>query len=361
MKWPAHPIIMLDTDKFSSVSQVGGIELYQLADGQGRGVRVACVNSGAGLRYRVLIDRGLDIDHAFHNQHSLAALGPQGVTPPTRALDRGLDWLKGFPLGLLTSCGPFNIGGPCVDDGQELGLHGPHSNTAAELESVVQPDPLQGRLAMSITGIVRYGALYGPDVRLRRTIRSVLGQNTIEVMDEFHNAGNTTVPHAWLLHLNFGYPLLDAGAEFVWNAKRVEPFDSDISRRWFAAGRNYRKVPNALAGHSGENAVVGYVYPKPVDRQGNAIVGVVNRRLGLGVAVHYNVRQFPRCGNWQHWGRRDYVGALEPMNGTVDGRDKDRQRGLLDILAPDQRKTYQYRLEILAGGPALKRLVATAG
>ena len=27
----------------------------------------------------------------------------RGVTPPTRGLDRGLDWLKSFPGGLLTS------------------------------------------------------------------------------------------------------------------------------------------------------------------------------------------------------------------------------------------------------------------
>src|SRR6478735_3631696 len=97
---------------FVNPAQVGGIEPYQLDDGAGRGVRALCVNTGGGLRYRVLVDRGLDIDQAFFNQHSLAFLTFNGPTAPTRAHDRGLDWLKGFGGGLLTSCGPFNIGGP---------------------------------------------------------------------------------------------------------------------------------------------------------------------------------------------------------------------------------------------------------
>src|SRR3954454_12516416 len=99
----------LPADRFINPAQLGGIEQYVIDDGAGRGVRALCVNTGGGLRYRVLADRGLDIDQAFFNQHSLAFLMFNGATAPTRALDRGLDWLKGFPGVLLTSCGPFNI------------------------------------------------------------------------------------------------------------------------------------------------------------------------------------------------------------------------------------------------------------
>src|SRR4051812_47992692 len=109
---PSHG---LDTTKFINAAQVGGIEAYTIADGPGRGVRALCVNAGSGLRYRVLIDRGLDIDQAFFNAHSLAFLTHAGVARPSRAMDRGIEWLKGFPGGLLTSCGPFNIGAPSND------------------------------------------------------------------------------------------------------------------------------------------------------------------------------------------------------------------------------------------------------
>src|SRR3954463_139979 len=97
-----------DTSKFINVAQVGGIDAYTIDEGPARGVRALTVNTGSGLRYRILVDRGLDIDQAFFNQYSVSFLTHKGVTPPTRALAHGLDWLQSFPGGLLTSCGPFN-------------------------------------------------------------------------------------------------------------------------------------------------------------------------------------------------------------------------------------------------------------
>ena len=60
-----------DPAKFINPSQVGGIDSYTIDEGPARGVRAACFNTGGGLRYRVLVDRGLDIDQAFFDQHSL--------------------------------------------------------------------------------------------------------------------------------------------------------------------------------------------------------------------------------------------------------------------------------------------------
>lgn len=345
----------LALDRFINPAQVGGIESYVLGEGAARGVRALCVNTGGGLRYRVLVDRGLDIDQAFLHQHSLAFLSHKGVTPPTRALDRGVDWLKAFPGGLLTSCGPFNIGAPTTDQGQELGLHGPHSTSAASIESIIQPEPHAGRMEMSVTGVVRYGAMFGPCLELRRTIRSTLGANTIDIADEFFNAGNTPTPHAWLLHINLGWPLADEGAEFVWNGDRIEPRSDPASGAFFGKGRDRRKIPAPLDDHSGTGEAFTYLFPR-AGRDGRTRVALVNRRLGIGFVVHYNVRQFPHCGNWQHWGRGEYVCALEPMNGTVEGRDKDRARGRMDTLKPGQRRRYDYRMEVITGRAELGEL-----
>jgi len=167
---------MLDPTKFINASQVGGIDQYEIADGPGRGVRVLCVNTGAGLRYRVLVDRGFDVDQAHMQQHSLAFLTHGGASLPTRGVDHGEDWHKNWPGGLLSSCGPHNVGPPGVDGGEEVGRHGTHSNSAGTIESVIQPEPRAGRTDMSVTGIVKYGAFYGPWMELRRTIRSRLGR-----------------------------------------------------------------------------------------------------------------------------------------------------------------------------------------
>lgn len=354
MAAPGRPF---DTTKFINVSQVGGIEAYTIDGGEGGGVRALCVNTGGGLRCRVLVDRGLDIDQAFFNQHSLAFLTHKGVSPPTRALDEGIDWLKGFPGGLLTSCGPFNIGPPGEDEGQRLGLHGTHSTTAATLESVIQPDPRAGRLDLSITGVVRYGSLFGPSLELRRTIRSTLGSNAIDFVDEFYNPGNTDAPHAWLLHINLGYPLVEAGAELCYDSPRVEPKDApDGVARFNRRGVDPKRIPEPLEAHRRFNESVAYLFPRPIDRSGRTVVGLVNRRLGIGVAIRYNTRQFPRCVNWQHWGPGEYVTALEPANGTVEGRAKDRERGLLDTIPAGGRKSYRYQIEAIGGRAQLESL-----
>ena len=342
----------LDITKFINPAQMGGIEAYTVDEGGGRGVRALCVNTGGGLRYRVLVDRGLDIDQAFFNQHSLAFLTHKGVTAPSRGLDRGLDWLKGFPGGLLTSCGPTHVGAPGSDAGEELGLHGPHSNTAATLESILQPDPRAGRLQMSIVGSVRYGGLYNPCIELRRTIASTLGSNTITFTDDFFNAGNEAVPHAWLLHINFGYPLVDEGAELCFDASGLEPTDAPESQERFKPDVNYKLVSAPLESHRGPNSAVAHFSPKPSDQEGRTTVAIVNRRLSLGVAVHYNTKEFPRCANWQHFGPHEYVTALEPVNGSANGRWVDRAKGRMDTLKAGERKTYGYSIELVTSPEA---------
>lgn len=345
-----------DTGKFINTAQVGGIESYVIGDGAGRGTRALCVNTGGGMRYRVLADRGFDIDQAFYEQYSLAFLTYGGPTAPSHAYHRGVEWLRSFPGGLLTSCGPFNAGPPGTDQGEELGLHGIHSNTPGTIESVVQPDPHAGRLDMAVTGRVRYPRLFGPNVELRRTIRSALGVNAIEFTDEFYNAGNQPAPHAWLLHINFGYPLVDSGAELCYDATKVETRNDPGSVERFKKPAEAKRVPDVLEEHRGGTETFAYLFPRPADRSGATTVAVVNRKLGLGVSVRYNTRDFPRCGNWQHFGPGEYVTALEPMNCTVEGRAKDRERGVLDFIGPGERKLYRYRLEVVTDRAAVDEL-----
>jgi hypothetical protein len=221
------------------------------------------------------------------------------------------------------------------------------------IESVVQPDPHAGRMEMSVTGRVRYGSFYGPNVELRRTIASTLGENVIRVHDEFFNAGNRDCPHAWLLHINFGYPLVDEGAEFRYDEQRVEPHPENAANaKVFAPGGPYKRVipykrvMAPTAEHNGPTSFVGYIYAK-ADASGRATVSLVNPKLEVGVAVRYDTSEFTRCVTWQHWGKYEYVTALEPSTGSVEGRDKDRARGLLQRLTPGQRKSYRYEIEVL--------------
>ena len=77
-------------DKISNPAQLGGIETSVLDNGLGRGTRIAWINTGTGLRYKVVIDRAMDIADAFYNQHSLAWINQLGITARNHFLIR--DW-----------------------------------------------------------------------------------------------------------------------------------------------------------------------------------------------------------------------------------------------------------------------------
>ena len=42
---------------------------------------------------------------------------------------------------------------------------------------------------------------------------------------------------------------------------------------------------------------------------------------------------------------RDYVLGLEPGNCTPDGRNVMREKGLLDFIKPNEKKTFSFRVD----------------
>ena len=56
-------------DKIGNIQQIGGIETSVLDNGPACGSQIAWVNTGSGLRYKVVIDRCLDIMDAFYNHY----------------------------------------------------------------------------------------------------------------------------------------------------------------------------------------------------------------------------------------------------------------------------------------------------
>ena len=132
-------------DKISNPAQLGGIETSILDNGQAKGVRIAWFNTGTGLRFKVVIDRAMDIADTFYNQYNLAWLSHNGISVPQPFSDKGIDWLRTFYGGLLTTCGLTHVGGPESDAFGERGIHGHISNIPAEIESTIQPDPLRDR------------------------------------------------------------------------------------------------------------------------------------------------------------------------------------------------------------------------
>ena len=131
-----------------------------------------------------------------------------------------------------------------------------------------------------------------------------------------------------------------------------------MSAKWFAEGKAFREVPPSQESHRGNGEVVAYIDPETGPDQ-VVTCGAVNRRRGFGVRIEFSKREFLLLGNWQHWGPDgSFVAAFEPMAGTVDGRDKDRQRGLLRFLEPGQTAVYSYSITATNRQPELDQLLA---
>ena len=88
----------------------GGVRRCILDDGRSKGVTAFEVDTGAGFRFTVLPDRGLDISSASFRGTNLVHLTQNGEAHPAFYEPQGLGWLRTFFAGLLTTCGLTYLG-----------------------------------------------------------------------------------------------------------------------------------------------------------------------------------------------------------------------------------------------------------
>jgi Domain of unknown function (DUF4432) len=330
--------------KIGNHQQLGGIETSVLDNGLGKGSRIAWINTGTGLRYKVLIDRAMDIGDAFYNEHSLAWISALGITPPQPFSDKGLGWLRTFGGGLLTTCGLDHVGGPETDEFGERGIHGLISNIPAEIVSIIQPDLQTGNLEFSITGLIKQVKIFGPNYQLKRTISGTLGHPYLQIHDEVMNIGNIDAPHMLLYHFNFGWPLADEGSEIFWKGK-ITKTRGNVNTKLFE--KNEGKIlPNYLQEHTGVGEEVAFI-----DVEANPIgiceTGIFNNNLGFGLRMLFDKTQLQWLTNWQHLAENEYVTGIEPGTNPPIGQAVAREEGTLIFLKPGEKKEYNLKLDII--------------
>jgi Domain of unknown function (DUF4432) len=331
-------------NKISNHHQLGGIETSIIDNGLGRGCRIAWINTGTGLRYKVLLDRAMDIGEAFYNEHSLAWINELGFTPAQPFSGKGLDWLRTFGGGLLVTCGLDHVGGPETDEFGERGIHGLISNTPAEIISIIQPDLIAGNLEFSITGLIKQVKIFGPSYHLKRTISGKLGQAKIIIHDEVINVGNIDAPHMFMYHFNFGWPLADQGSEIFWKGK-ITKTRGNVSTRLFEKNEG-KLLPDVLNEHAGVGEEVAFI-DCDADNQGNCEAGIFNANIGFGIKMTYSKSQLPWLTNWQHLAQNEYVTGIEPGTHPPIGQAAAREEGSLIFLKPKEKKEYDLVLEIV--------------
>ncbi len=345
-------------DKICNNSQIASIETSILDQGPGKSLRIAWINTGSGLRYKLVLDRAMDIVDAFYNQHSLTWLSEAGITKPGTSAENGNGWLTRWAGGLITTCGLTHVGAAEKDENSERGLHGKISNIPAQIESIIQPDIIAGKNQMSVTAIIKQADALGTNLQLRRTISSTVGKPSIKIKDVVTNKSASPTPHMILYHCNFGWPLVAPGADIIFNGN-YQPMKGDIHKEIFNNKNNFRKC--AKPRNENEKGFQGCaMIDLKTDSKGCCLAGICNKKLGIGIALKYKKRQLPVLTNWQLWKKGDYITALEPGTNGPIGQTAAKQQKELIYLLPGKSKTYEIELTVLTDKKQIDSFIKSA-
>lgn len=312
-------------------SQLYGVEEHRLVGGKGDGMRLLIVNNGKGMELTVSPDRACDISRLRYRGMNMSYMSPCGYVAPAYYESKGADWLKSFTAGFLTTCGLQAVGSPCVDEGEELPLHGSIANTPAEHVYWVEEDD-----ALVIRGTVKDEVIFGRKLRFTRELRVSLTANEFVIRDTVENTGDVTEPVEILYHMNMGYPLLDEDSVITIPSVSVEP----RNERAALDLETCREVTAPEAGY-----VESCFYHKFEEKQGRA--AIYQPKMKQGLEILFDTESLDAFTQWKMLGYREYVMGLECGNCYPDGRDVMRQKGMLKFLAPGEKKTYEVTVRML--------------
>jgi len=320
-----------------NLSQLGQCRHYTLTEGWGCGMRATDINTGAGLQYTVLPDRGMDISLAAYKGKNLVYMTCNGETSPAFFEPEGSGWLRTFAGGLLTTCGLTYLGPPCSDNGEQLGLHGRYSTTP-----VKQYADLSGwdgdNYILKVKGIAEEGYLFGSKLRLERVIGSVAGTNMIKITDTISNFGSSVSPYTILYHINIGYPLLSEDAELVIDPESTVARD-DEALRGIDEFRSFSKP----RGHYREQV---FFHTMKNDGQGKTCVELRNKVIGTALSVCFDAARLPYLTQWKMLGYGEYVLGIEPCNVPCKSRGALREKGELPFLGPGESVTNEIEIKV---------------
>lgn len=313
------------------ISQFAGMKRYEFTEGKEKGVEAVDVRTGTGFEYTVLPGRGMDIAHCSYQGVPVSYISKTGIVSPAYYDNTGLEWVRSFFGGLLTTCGLSNVGGPCSDahdtlGEQHYGLHGRITNTGAYHVCVQEDWTESERYEMRVSGKVKEAQLHGECFVLSREIKSVMGESRLFITDRIENQSCRELPLMLLYHINIGYPMVSEGSRFIAAQKRVEPND-EYSRKKL----NEHPLFGAPVPLEKENL---YFHDMCTDKEGYATAAVINDAIEAGVYIRYKKAELPEFSQWKMCGVSEYVMGLEPGNCRPVGRTAWRESGKLRTLAP---------------------------
>lgn len=312
-------------------SQLYGIEEHRLVGGKGDGMRLFVVNNGKGLELTVSPDRNGDITRLRYKGINMSYMSPCGYVAPSYYDSIGSNWLNSFTAGFLTTCGLNGVGTPCVDEGEEIPLHGSIGNTPCEKAIFFKEE---GKLI--IKTVTNDETIFGRKLRLSRQITVSTDENKFVITDTIENTGGKKEPFEILYHMNMGYPLLDEDSIIDIPSVKVTGRDAHAS----SDIDNWMKMEKPQADY--QERCYYHVF------EGNkGYASITQPKLDTTLAISYDAIALDGFVEWKMMGVRDYVLGLECGNCYPDGRVAMRESGMLKFLEPGEKKTYEVTINLI--------------
>ncbi|HYM67176.1 MAG TPA: DUF4432 family protein, partial [Patescibacteria group bacterium] len=176
----------------------------------------------------------------------------------------------------------------------------------------------------------------------RRRIEARVGESRFTVHDEVVNVGFDPTTHMYLYHVNVGWPVVDAGSEYLIPAPEGVPVAEYPTK-------DYRRLSGPIAANPEEC----YEHDTIPDADGLVQVAIVNREIGLGAYQVFRKDQFPFHTMWRMLGEGIYGVAMEPTTNRDMGRFDARDRGELMMMEPGESRRYDVEIGALDGGAAI--------
>lgn len=182
---------------------------------------------------------------------------------------------------------------------------------------------------------MRDAALFAHKLILEREYICPINENVIYMTDKIVNIGSSDAPLEVLYHCNMGYPLLSENAKVTIPSVEVTPrndhaktgldrcLEMEVPQKDYEEMCYYHKL------------------------EGKTAVSIFNEEIGKGLEISYDTAELGFFTEWKMMGEYDYVLGLEPGNCLPDGRNVMREKGILEILQPNQEKIHHLKFRFM--------------
>ena len=319
------------------------VRRQRLHGGKQDGVDLIVVDNGR-MTITLVPTRGMGILHVVSGDFRLGWDSPvrEVVHPKYVNLEArgGLGWLEGFNEW-MARCGLEWAGHPGQDRfvnnlGEQaemnLTLHGKVANIpASEVEVIVEREP---RPRIRVRGRVDERAFYGPKLELWTEVSTEPGSLTFRLEDALANRGAFEQEFQVLYHVNYGPPLLGAGARFSGAVRRVTPFNAHAAK----AVDTYAEYAGPVRGFIEQ---VYNLHPY-ADAGGRSIVMLRNAAGDRAVSMAFDVAELPYVTLWKNLTALEegYVTGVEPGTSFPYTRRLERESGRVPRLKPGQSRRF---------------------